>query len=168
MSSTSTAPIHPDSQVKAYELGLKETDQVIAIQNHTAVVANLLLVITGALWAALHAKDLVIAAAAGVAVLLLHIFACLAVLQLLVSNTNAVNLRFRFLGSYSHKYYPDIEAIGREAFVAIYGGTDTVLAKYFRWGRCPALWYFIPVAGALGSSYLLVQRAGALAPLSCS
>lgn len=154
-------------QLKAYELGLKETDQIIAIQNHTATVANTLLVVTGAIWAALYAKEMSIPAPAAAAVLLLHILACLPALQLLISNTHAINLRFKFLQSYSEHYYPDIEDIGRGAFITTYGSPKTTKAKYFRWGRCPMLWYFIPIIGMCGSTYLLLLRFTSLLGSPC-
>ena len=61
-------PKNSQDQIKAYEAGMKETDQVIAIQNHTSTVANLLFLITTAVWTALHTKELAIppTAAAGV------------------------------------------------------------------------------------------------------
>lgn len=153
----------PDAQLKAYELGLKETDQIIAIQNHTATVATTLLVVTGAIWAALHAKEVRIPDSAAVAILALHILACLPALQLLVSNTNAINLRFAFHKHYSRLWFPDIEALGGKAFGDVYKSTDSMKGKYFRWGRCQLLWYFIPVAGLCGSIYLLIPRLLSLA-----
>ena len=149
-------------QIKAYGAGVKETDQIIAIQNHTATVSNMLLVVTGALWAALSAKELSVPPRASAAILVVHILACLAVLQLLVSNTNAINLRFKFLSYFSDKFYPDIEALGKQSFLDTYGRLQSIRAAYFRWGRCPGLWYFIPIATAIGSSYFLVQRVNAI------
>jgi hypothetical protein len=147
-----------DVQLKAYELGLKETDQIIAIQNHTATVGNILLVVTGAIWAALLQKETSISTPAVAAVLILHIVTCFPALQLLISNTHAIDLRFKFLASYSRIYYPDIEDIGKAAFRGTYGATTTTKGKYFRWGRSPWLWYFIPIVAACGSAYFLASR----------
>lgn len=56
MTNVTTEALDRQEQLKAYEIGLKETDQIIAIRNHMATVANLLLLVTGAIWAAIHAE----------------------------------------------------------------------------------------------------------------
>ena len=155
-------PNSQEAQIKAYEVSLKETDQVIAIQNHTATVANLLLVITGAVWAALHAKELAIPPPAAAMMLLLHILACLAVLQLLISNTHAIKLRFAFLQEYGTQYYRDIQNIGRNAFSKTYGSAVSTRAKYFRWADAKLCGTLYQSQEHVGSFYLVVPRFAAL------
>jgi len=144
-------------QLKAYEVGAKVYDHIIALQSGSATVANLYLLITGALWVAIGTDQLKLPRYAAVLVLRFHLIGSVATLQITASNTNAIKLRFAFLKDFGDKYHHDIEKIGKNSFVKTYGGRDTFKARYARWGGQTILWYLIPIAGFAGSCYFLVR-----------
>src|SRR5215204_4802075 len=144
-------------QLAAYEVGAKVYDHIIALQSGLATVANLYLLITGALWVAIGTDQLKLPGYAAVLVLGFHLIGSVATLQIIASNINATKLRFTFLKIFGENYYPDIEEIGKQSFEATYGAPDTFKAKFVRWGGQTILWYLIPITGLAGSCYFLVR-----------
>jgi hypothetical protein len=149
-----------ETQLSAYEVTAKAYDQILALQADLSKLANLFFVITGALWAAVATKKFGISDAAALGIFGFHLVASVLTLQVIATNLNGIKVRFEFLKEFRPKFHRDIEQLGRHRFRQVYGREGTFRARYLRWGNPPVLlWYSVPIAGFLGSSYFISRIA---------
>jgi ABC-type siderophore export system fused ATPase/permease subunit len=147
-----------DCELKAYEVGAKVTDQIIALQASVVNVANFFIVITGALWVAVGTNQLKLPTFVSIILLCFHIIGAVAAWQVMASHLYAIRLRFEFLENFGEQYYPELEKIGKNSFMKVFGSNRSFVAKYARWRKAPPLlWYLIPIAALAGSVYFLTR-----------
>ncbi len=87
----------PDLQFKAYEVGAKVYDHIIALQTGVVTVANFFLAITGAIWVAVSTDQLKLPSFASTAILYFHMIGTVATLQIIVSNFMRLDYGSHFL-----------------------------------------------------------------------
>jgi hypothetical protein len=154
--SSATSP--RDCELKAYEVGAKVTDHIIALQASVVNVANFFIVITGALWVAVGTNQLKLPTYVSIILLCFHIIGAVATWQVLASHLYAIRLRFAFLKDFGPEYHPELEKIGENSFGKVFGSESSFRAKYARWRNAPPLlWYLIPIAALAGSVYFLTR-----------
>jgi hypothetical protein len=147
-----------DPQLGAYTVGTRVYGQIFQLQKSLSETSYKFVALTGVIWGGVFNDKLAIPPRAVLAILALHAIASGCLLLYVVSLRNAMVHRFYFLPLFGQKYYPDIEAIGKDAFVKTFGGARTPMAKSTRWGRQMWVWYLVPAAGCAGSLSLIAGQ----------